>query len=376
MKLFQRLLVAPAALGLLAPISASANEVNLNEISNYSNVENIDFANSFNNDLSTESTLLAGGEGLVETTSDSFSSTTTASFSSTFYVGSIDEGDDDGLTTFTYDFGIGLETSFTGEDSLSVAILGGNAATTAVDGVMGGDMAVLDVAGTDVNTPDYLVLDGIAYTFPLGGFTVTAGDGVGVDDLNTGACSYGAFTDTISDCGTPSVGGDADSAVAVSYDFGNGFTAAGGIGFGTEDDGILNDGDASTVGLEFAYTADVYGLSLAYTDNDEAGDDSSYYSIQGTYTPDATYTVSAGYEFDDDDSDMYFVGLTTEVGPGALSAGLSTQGLADDHEDNLMYELAYSYDINDGMTVTPGVFIIEDADDDEFGLVVTTSFSF
>ena len=84
MKLFQRLLVAPAALGLLAPISASANEVNLNEISNYSNVENIDFANSFNNDLRTESTLLAGGEGLVETTSDSFSSTTTASFSSTF----------------------------------------------------------------------------------------------------------------------------------------------------------------------------------------------------------------------------------------------------------------------------------------------------
>ena len=376
MKLFQRLLVAPAALGLLAPISASANEVNLNEISNYSNVENIDFANSFNNDLRTESTLLAGGEGLVETTSDSFSSTTTASFSSTFYVGSIDEGDDDGLTTFTYDFGIGLETSFTGEDSLSVAILGGNAATTAVDDVMGGDMGVLDVAGTDVDTPDYLVLDGIAYTFPLGGFTVTAGDGVGVDDLNTGACTYGAFTDTISDCGTPSVGGDADSAVAVSYDFGNGFTAAGGIGFGTEDDGILNDGDASTVGLEFAYTADVYGLSLAYTDNDEAGDDSSYYSIQGTYTPDATYTISAGYEFDDDDADMYFVGLTTEVGPGALSAGLSTQGLADDHEDNLMYELAYSYDINDGMTVTPGVFIIEDADDDEFGLVVTTSFSF
>ena len=50
MKLFQRLLVAPAALGLLAPISANANEVNLNEISNYSDLENIDFANSFNND--------------------------------------------------------------------------------------------------------------------------------------------------------------------------------------------------------------------------------------------------------------------------------------------------------------------------------------
>ncbi len=376
MKLFQRLLVAPAALGLLAPISASANEVNLNEISNYSNVENIDFANSFNNDLRTESTLLAGGEGLVETTSDSFSSTTTAEFEVNFFVGSVDEGDDDGLTTFTYDLTLDLNTSFTGEDSLDVEIIGGNANTTAVDGVMGGSMGILTVGNTLFVAPDYLVIDDIIYTFPLGGFAVKVGDGVAVDELNTGACTYGAFTDTISDCGTPSVGGDADSAVAVSYDFGNGFTAAGGIGFGTEDDGILNDGDASTVGLEFAYTADVYGLSLAYTDNDEAGDDSSYYSIQGTYTPDATYTISAGYEFDDDDADMYFVGLTTEVGPGALSAGLSTQGLADDHDDNLMYELAYSYDINDGMTVTPGVFIIEDADDDEFGAVVTTSFSF
>ena len=66
MKLFQRLLVATAALGLLAPISATANEVNINEISNYSDVENIELANSFNNDESIEGTLLAGGEGLVD----------------------------------------------------------------------------------------------------------------------------------------------------------------------------------------------------------------------------------------------------------------------------------------------------------------------
>ena len=32
MKLFQRLLVAPAALGLLSPLSANATEVNVNEI--------------------------------------------------------------------------------------------------------------------------------------------------------------------------------------------------------------------------------------------------------------------------------------------------------------------------------------------------------
>ena len=36
MKLFQQLLVAPAALGLLSPLSASASEVNLDAISKYS----------------------------------------------------------------------------------------------------------------------------------------------------------------------------------------------------------------------------------------------------------------------------------------------------------------------------------------------------
>ncbi len=353
MKLFKSLLVAPASLGLLAPMAVTANEVTIND---FNAAEEIAVTNSRIDGLEARFNNIEAG---------SFSDTTSASFGSTFYVGTIDEGGDGGVTTFTYDFGMGLSTSFTGEDSLDVAILGGNANTTAVDGVMGGD-----------GSGDVLTLDGISYTFPLGGFTVIAGDGVGVDDLNTGACAYSAFTDTISDCGTSSVGGEADSAVAVSYDFGNGFTAAGGVGFATEATGVLSDEDASTIGLEAAYTADTYGVSLAYTDNDEAGGDTSFYSIQASYTPDAAYSVSAGYEFDDDDADSIFLGLTTEVGPGSLSLGASTQGLADDHDDNYMYELAYSYDVNDGMTVTPGLFIIEDADDDQFGMVVTTGFSF
>ena len=36
MKLFKSLLVAPATLGLMAPLSATANEINLNDISKYS----------------------------------------------------------------------------------------------------------------------------------------------------------------------------------------------------------------------------------------------------------------------------------------------------------------------------------------------------
>ena len=63
MKLFQRLLVAPAALGLLAPLAANATEVNLNDISNYSS-EGIEIdSNSFSNQTTTVNPLLAGGEG-------------------------------------------------------------------------------------------------------------------------------------------------------------------------------------------------------------------------------------------------------------------------------------------------------------------------
>ena len=94
MKLFQRLLVAPAALGLLAPMTANANEVNLNEISNYSDIDSIEFANSLNNDSLAESPLIAGGEGLMDDhdhgPEDSFSSTTSASFSVDMAIGAVD----------------------------------------------------------------------------------------------------------------------------------------------------------------------------------------------------------------------------------------------------------------------------------------------
>ena len=106
MKLFQRLLVAPAALGLFSPLAANATEVNLNEIANYSDVENFKVTNSFDNDELTKSPLLAGGEGLVDDHSHdgSFSETTTASFSVDFAVGSVDGK---GIST-----GVMVKTSF------------------------------------------------------------------------------------------------------------------------------------------------------------------------------------------------------------------------------------------------------------------------
>ena len=362
MKLFQRLLVAPAALGLLAPVVANATELNLNAITGYSQ-EKLDLdSNSFKSHSVENSLLLSGGEGLVETSEESsveaFSETTSASFGSTFYVGAVSESAAEAVT-FSYDFGMDLSTSFTGEDSFDVAIIGGNAAGTTVDGYMGGD-----------NTGDHLDLDGVSYTFPLGGATVIVGDGVGVDDMNTGACAYGAFTDLLGDCGTSNVGGTADSAIAVGYDFGNGLTIAGGVGGGPGTDGFFTAQDASTIGVEVAYTADTYGLSLSYTD-DEALE---YISFQGMVAPEGFPSISVGYETEDStDAASYFAGLTfDEVGPGSVSLGYAEVLTG----TNSQYELSYSYPLNDGVTITPGIFVAETAADDETGVVVTTSFSF
>ena len=130
--------------------------------------------------------------------------------------------------------GIGLETSFTGEDSLSATIDIGNA--TATSSLSGTDGLNFD------GTTDALQLDGLTYTFPLGGATVMVGDNTDVSAVYTGACAYNAFTDYMGNCGTGnSVGlGGKGVTAAMSYAFDGGFSLAGGIS-STPVTGILGE---------------------------------------------------------------------------------------------------------------------------------------
>ena len=146
MKLFKSLLVAPATIGLLAPFSAFAGETNLSDISKYSNLEHLDLANAFVNDEPNDNPLLAGGEGLVESASPvgGFSETTTASFSVDTVLGAVDGAGDSGTnsnesTSFDFQFNIGLSTSFTGEDSLDIAIDNGSGSQSPLGATMGFD---------------------------------------------------------------------------------------------------------------------------------------------------------------------------------------------------------------------------------------------
>ena len=369
MKLFQRLLVAPAALGLLAPLSASASEVNLDAISNYSD-NNLEIdANSFKKE-SSNNILLSGGEGLVEGSdfSGGFSETTTASFGVDFLVGAVD-GASNEKTTFDYQMGIGLETSFTGEDSLSATIDIGNAGTSPISKDTG-----LNFDGTS----DKLTLDGLSYTFPLGGATVMVGDNTDISAVYTGACAYSSFTDYMGDCGTGNSAGVGNNGVtaAASYAFDSGFSLAGGLS--SAPTGILTKEGTDTYGIEAAYTADSYGVSVAYADDET----NTYWGINGTYAFDFA-TLSAGVESEDSGSataEGFFVGLSfPEVGAGSLDIGMGTSdNFKDTDTETYIYEASYSYPINDGMTITPGVYIREGAGNtaDQTGVAIKTSFSF
>ena len=135
MKLFKSLLVAPATLGLLAPIAATANEVTIND---FNPAEELAITNSRVDGLEARLNNFEAG---------SFSETT-ASFSADMYLGAedTDEGTDNDSVMAGYSFQIDLNTSFTGEDSLDISLDAGNADAAGIaefDGNGGSDALLM-----------------------------------------------------------------------------------------------------------------------------------------------------------------------------------------------------------------------------------------
>jgi hypothetical protein len=368
MKLFKSLLVAPAALGLLAPMSASANEVTIND---FNAAEEIAVTNSRVDGLEARFNNLEAG---------SFSETTTASFSADMAIGAVD-GDTTGeAVNAVYGFQIDLNTSFTGEDSFDVSIDAGSGQ---------GSLDQLDLNST---TGDLLKVDGISYTFPLGDkTTVFVGDSVDGSSLYNTACVYGGQTINIDDCGNSGAamasGIAGKTSAGASYDFGNGWTAALGYeGQGSvAGSGLFTKEGVDIFGGQVTYTGDSYGVSVTYSDF-EGTNDTAYTAFNGYYTPDSAGSlpsISAGYETGSveggTDTEQWMVGLQwDEIGAGTLGVAIATDGhQADNASDLYVYEAFYSYPMNDGMTITPIVFIREASSTvDETGIVLKTSFSF
>ena len=382
MKLFKSLLVAPATLGLLAPMAATANEVT---ISDFAPAEELAVTNSRIDGLEARLNNFEAG---------SFSETTTASFSADFAIGSVDgtgistgvTDGDEALEAY-YGFQIDLSTSFTGEDSLDISLDAGNSGGAATE--------------FDLNGPsEALTVDGVSYTFPVGDkVTAFVGDNTDGSALYSTACVYGGPSNTLDDCGNASsaLAAGFGTAAGASFEIGNGFTAAVGYeGQGSGTSGLLTKEGADAFGAQLTYTADSYGASVTYANIEStttagvviAGEDVTYWGLNGYWTPSESGSmpsVSLGYEMGDPeksgekDTTHYFLGLQwDEVGPGTFGAALGTTGhTAESATEYLMYEAFYSYPINDGMTITPLVFVKETSGtEDTTGVMVKTSFSF
>ena len=442
MKLFQKLIAAPAIISMASGFAVNAAEINSTDLSDYSNSSNLvslgdfksdtlfpgdwaydslkDLTNSpkFNGNSVTRleaaaelNNLIAGGEGLIhgatiDRLSDelgselaiikgrvdglearvngleasSFSSTTTMDGGVDVLIGATDGGASEALQ-FQYVWDIDLDTSFTGEDKLEVGIAAGNASIET-----GG---VLDFGEP---TGDELKVIDVNYTFPLGdNLTMKVGDSLKISKNFDNACAYDGLTDELGHCGdhkAHQVGGDV--SFGGQYDFGNGFTF--GAGIAGASDGLLTKEDSSAYGLNAAYSGDNYGISVAYamveaeTATSGTKNDSTYWGVIGSYSFDDAplSSVSIGYGTGDTEgsstnSSSWFAGLMfDEVGPGKVGLAVGTDGLhASNATEDMLYEAYYSYDINDGMSQTLGVYYQENnSGTDETGVVAVTSFSF
>merc|ERR1712167_318571 len=154
MKLFKQLLVAPAALGLLAPIAANA------DVSTLSNVEN----------------------QLADVQAGMFSATTKLSGSVNFVTGATNDKAADEELHQTYEIKYKLTSSFTGEDNFVVKFEQGNGKGMGLD-------AQSD-KGSATGSP---VLTDLYYSFPVADdFTVSFGPKMDGDEGLEGTASvYG-----------------------------------------------------------------------------------------------------------------------------------------------------------------------------------------
>ena len=367
MKLFKSLLVAPATLGLLAPMSATANEVT---ISDFTTAEELAITNSRVDGLDARLNNIEAG---------SFSETTTASFAADFLIGSEDGVSGNEAVTAGYSFGMKLKTSFSGDDQLQVKFDAGNADDGNLDEFDKHDKG------------DTLIVDGISYKFPIGDKTIAfVGDSVDGSSLYNTACVYSGPSKTLSDCGVSEspLGKGAGTAAGLSYEIGNGFT----LGFAYTGDGttegLMTKEGLDAYGTQLSYEGDSYGASINYSINETSTSaETTYWGLNAYYQPESNLpSISVGYEMGDPstsgakDTTHYFAGLQwNDLGPGKFGVAVGTKShTAEDATELLMYEAFYSYPLNDGMTITPLVYVKENSSgtDDQTGMMVKTSFKF
>ena len=422
MKLFQKLIAAPAIISMVSGFAVNAAEINSTDLSDYSNSNNLvslgdfksdtlfpgdwaydslkDLTNSpkFNGNSVTRleaaaelSNLIAGGEGLMNGAAigrlsdelgselaimkgrvdglearvngleaGSFSETTTMSGEVGFLLGATDSATKaNDVVQFEYALGIDLDTSFTGEDNLNIGIVTGNGLTN-----VGADKTGLDWGESE---SDALVVNDLNYTFPVGAWKVAVGDSMDASKTWPNACSMNNMVDNLGDCGAAnSVDLSGNVSLSAATGFGDGWELGLGISgvagkTDTTSTGLFTKEGTDLFGLALGYEADTFGFTVAYSDKDTA----NYYGLVAYYSPEELPTtfsggVEVGNPDSGEDTTQWAFGISTDVGEGTLSANIGTNGpIKDNAEEIYAYDLSYEYPLNDSMSITPFVYISE-----------------
>ncbi len=371
MKLFQKLIVAPAALGFLIPSASFAEEIKLADISNYSSQKEVKSISDFDpaEEIAVTNSRVDGLESRFnDFEAGSFSSTTTMNGVAKFQIGAVDGPSTaaESLQAF-YFYEIDLNTSFTGEDKLNVEIETGN-------NVDSGNVSAITDFGND-STADVLKVTDLNYTFPAFGASVSVGDSMDASKQFTAACEMGNVVDALSDCGTGNsiaVGGD--QSISVSYEFDNGFSVAAGLSAndGETTEGMFTKEGEDIYAVNAAYSADAFAVAVGFAQVEADGNkDRNYYGINASYAPESFPTISGGYEFSGDQgsqkgTNQWAIGLGTDLGEGSLALSYGTNGaIASNATDIYAYDISYSYPLNDSMSVTPFIFVSENSGADD-----------
>ena len=423
------MLVAGAAIGLIAPIGAQANDINIEGMNSYSSSKSSSKKQQFNsktfaNELATVNNKIDGLETQInEFEAGSFSDTTTLDGKAYFTLGAVDYSlaseTASEATIGAYTYQLNLNTSFTGDDNLYVRLKTGNHkdlwSTTKTYGTY------LKSGNGNQGT---LKVDKIWYEFPVGDSnTVWVGPRIENYYMHgTTPSIYQPVTKQFTLGGNgEAYGASTDTGAGWAYKADNGFAISSNIGTKSNSSqevsevyyntGLLTNETKTSWATQVGYTKPNYSLSALlnikangwsdtyyHTANHGTGGNGNFSSIglRGWWRPDntgtATPSISVGFDTTEYDgapsstsnSTAYFVGLNwQDMFQADDKIGLAFgQPTTNESEtvDPFAYELYYSFQANDSVSIKPAVFGGTDrngtAGADVFGALVETTFKF
>ena len=358
MKLFQQMLVASAAVGLVAPIAAQASDViNLKEMNSYNSSNKSSFkrldSNTFVNEVNADLAITKARVDALEAIQNnieagSFSDTTTLDGKAIFTLGGVNYSDVDSTATEAiqgkYTYQMNLNSSFTGDDNLYVRIKTGNHT----------DFSVSKTYGTYLKSGnsfgDTLKVDKIWYEFPVGD-NLTAWVGPKIENYYMHGATpsiYAPVTKQFTLGGNgEAYGASTDTGAGIAFKADNGFSISSNVGTKSNtstsgvNTGLLTDESKTSWATQVGYTKPNYSVSALVNVKSNGWSDTYYHTnghggtcksgescknftsvgLRGWWRPDDTGTavpsVSVGFDTTSyenatsatDESSAYFVGL-------------------------------------------------------------------